>query len=151
MINPSYNGVAKQAGLLAKIIISPAFPRKFSVALSGNTPQYSGGTAPESNWTSLLSTMYTYSSILFSQYNLFFVFSLNPAKRYLHNCIHSRKKLFRQLTIDKIPAKNLDCIIKSDKKRYIFCYNSPKHSNNSHCSSWNGFTKKKNKSTFCNA
>jgi hypothetical protein len=51
----AYDGVAEQAGLLAKIIIPSAFPRMISQWQIENTPYYSGGTAPVSHWISLLS------------------------------------------------------------------------------------------------
>lgn len=48
------DGVFEQAGLLAKLIASSAFPENSSGIIE-NAPLYSGGTAPESNRISLLS------------------------------------------------------------------------------------------------
>ena len=48
------DGVFEQAGLLAKLITSSAFPENSS-GMMENAPLYSGGTAPESNRISLLS------------------------------------------------------------------------------------------------
>ena len=42
------DGVFEQAGLLAKLITSSAFPENSS-GMMENAPLYSGGTAPESN------------------------------------------------------------------------------------------------------
>lgn len=50
-----FNGVAEQAGLLAKIIAPLRLPGKTQWLYNKDAPKYSGGTAPGSNRTSLLS------------------------------------------------------------------------------------------------